>query len=112
MEIKYCNRCKIAKSLDQFGNNKSRIDGLQCECKTCRAKIAHTQYLKNPAKFKENTKRWIKNHREIVNARARRYHLTHKKLKGPIWVNTYSDGKLTMRNRISDDITVCLIDNN
>ena len=36
MTEKWCSRCKEVKSLDLFGNNRSRKDGKQLWCKSCR----------------------------------------------------------------------------
>jgi hypothetical protein len=33
--MKKCNSCQEMKSLEDFGNNKARVDGKQKYCKTC-----------------------------------------------------------------------------
>lgn len=35
--MKICQKCKIAKSKNEFGKHSSKIDGLHPQCKTCRA---------------------------------------------------------------------------
>lgn len=34
--MKYCSKCKETKQLEQFGNNKSKVDGKQSYCKPCK----------------------------------------------------------------------------
>lgn len=53
IEKKACSRCKNTKLIKEFGKNKSRKDGYQNECKTCRSKIAKFYFQKY--KEKRNT---------------------------------------------------------
>lgn len=50
--MKRCSKCKVQKSKSEFSRNKRRKDGLQSECKTCRA-----AYLRK--NYKENKKRYM-----------------------------------------------------
>jgi len=34
-KTKICSKCKLPKELDEFGNNKTKKDGLQNSCKSC-----------------------------------------------------------------------------
>jgi hypothetical protein len=54
---KLCPTCKENKELTEFGNNKSRKDGYQRECKACCNihRIKH-YYTKKSPRLKENLK--------------------------------------------------------
>jgi hypothetical protein len=44
MSQKYCSKCGITKSVEQFGKNSSRSDGFQTYCKKCRNDHQRTWY--------------------------------------------------------------------
>jgi 5-methylcytosine-specific restriction endonuclease McrA len=44
--MKRCNRCKKEKQLSEFHKNKRMDDGLNPECKTCKAKRGKERYKK------------------------------------------------------------------
>lgn len=54
---KFCPTCKQTKELIEFGNNKTRKDGYQRECKSCNNihRIKH-YYTKRSPRLKENLK--------------------------------------------------------
>lgn len=37
METKFCGACQTTLTVDKFGKHKSRYDGLQSQCKSCRS---------------------------------------------------------------------------
>lgn len=49
--MKYCPRCKLALSLDSFGNNRARYDGKQNICKGCRKTASAKDYQDNSKKY-------------------------------------------------------------
>jgi hypothetical protein len=54
--MKICSTCKNSKSFDSFSKDKSRKDGLQCSCKTCK---------------KIYTKKWNKDNKDFAAAKAK-----------------------------------------
>jgi hypothetical protein len=58
--MKTCFKCNVQKELKEFGSNKSKKDGLQTYCKSCR-KIYH--------------KSWYINNKELQNLRVRKNNL-------------------------------------
>jgi hypothetical protein len=52
---KRCPKCDTIKHISEFGNNASRKDGLQNNCKTCRNSHAQTWYTDNPKTHKQRT---------------------------------------------------------
>lgn len=55
---KKCYKCKIEKSLEEFGNLKSSKDGKRYDCKTCRKEF---NIVNKERKKEYNQKYWIKN---------------------------------------------------
>ena len=47
MTSKQCCSCKVSKPVSEFGKNKWRVDGLQHNCKACRAKLRQNTAAKN-----------------------------------------------------------------
>lgn len=64
--MKYCWACKNMKKLDLFGKNKSKPDGLSCECKDCKKIQDKNYYLKNSKKVKEKVSEYRKNNCEKI----------------------------------------------
>lgn len=64
MKTKFCNKCKINKSIDDFHKNPTRKDGLQTMCKECRKDYHKKHYENNADKYKKNVK---KNRLLIIN---------------------------------------------
>jgi len=56
MASKFCNKCKITKSVSDFIKSSSTSDGFRYECKTCNAEIV---------------KQWRENNRDHLNERER-----------------------------------------
>ena len=61
--MKFCNNCKTELSVDSFGSDKSRKDGLSIYCLRCRANLARTA-------------RYAKPQRGRTYSRYRRYGIT------------------------------------
>jgi hypothetical protein len=71
-KTKRCPHCEEVKPSSQFGKHKGRKDGLQAQCKPCRASYRKKRYQTNP-QVKEKLKK------VIYEARARNqaYALEH-----------------------------------
>lgn len=72
---KVCARCRVKKHIDEYCKDKSRLDGLDYECKECKNK-RHKEYKKR--KRAENPDAWIKKqtaqtkkYRKTPNGRVR-----------------------------------------
>jgi hypothetical protein len=57
MNTKICSRCRVEKSLTDFGARPSRPDGHKYVCKRCEADARNISYAKNPEKFKADNLR-------------------------------------------------------
>lgn len=55
--MKICGSCKIPKEEKEFGNNKTRKDGLQPSCKLCIRTEQITSYNKNKQDYYNRVKR-------------------------------------------------------
>lgn len=60
MDIKYCSKCKAAKTLDQFGKDSGQSDGLKTWCKACRK--AYQQLPRIKASYVKADKQFLLNH--------------------------------------------------
>jgi len=76
MIIKICPTCKIPKELKEFGNNKTRKDGLQRECKECNHNHSKKHYRK-----KNPLKNYTKNHKICSNCKLELHFNQFNKLK-------------------------------
>lgn len=54
METKVCKKCGRELSVENFAVNRSNKDGLQAECRECRATYMHEYWERKKAKKKEN----------------------------------------------------------
>src|SRR5438128_424151 len=45
--MKKCPRCQEFKALSEFGNNRTRPDGLQVQCRPCLKQIQHDWYQRH-----------------------------------------------------------------
>ena len=74
--MKECPKCNQVKSFEAFAKCKSRKDGLQLQCKQCKAEQNRLKgyskkcYNKDPEKYKKKSAQWqkdnAKRHYEIV----------------------------------------------
>jgi len=100
MKTKKCCSCQKDLPIEDFGQNKSRRDGLQQDCRTCRSKrhfldreknnkrcrtwyeknkdYCQQQYIEkykeNPELYKNRWKQWRKDHREELKIRDQKYY--------------------------------------
>lgn len=94
--MKRCYKCKEWKDLCEFGNDKSRKDGLSSLCKECmklknkKYRETHKEYISNYRKnfYQENIdemkekdrKNYIKNRDKIKNRKLRYYYKNREKI--------------------------------
>ena len=88
--MKQCTKCKLKKPPVDFGNNKTRPDGLSCWCKLC-SKINSRKYyqdnkeqrsLKAKEYYKDNkekAKKYYKQNKEKISIREKLYRQKNKK---------------------------------
>ena len=69
-ETKTKGMCKICYSREYKKNNKEKIKP-----------VKQKQYLRRREYFIEQSREWERNHREITNARMRKYNKENKELK-------------------------------
>lgn len=56
--MKQCSTCKQLKSLNDFGNNKTRPDGKEYQCKTCANEYRKQVRQNNPEMNRTSVKNW------------------------------------------------------
>ena len=56
--MKICSYCDCSKTLDAFGIDRSKKDGLTIYCKDCSKKKSSVYRQQNPDKFKNSLKNW------------------------------------------------------
>lgn len=67
--MKKCKQCNEEKPLDAFHKDRSHIDGLRTECKSCRKPKTRAYYATNSAKVKQREY----SHKERRRANTLRY---------------------------------------
>ena len=70
---KECTKCKtlLELSAENFYKQNTTKSGFRASCKKCCDKQHMEKYRKNPQYFKELTKKWVQNNRELINKRNR-----------------------------------------
>ena len=67
--MKQCSKCSLKKSLEEFGNNKSKKDGKQPYCKVCGRETDRKHYKNNSdrrSKIRQSNKNAISRNRQFV----------------------------------------------
>jgi hypothetical protein len=85
MNTKICTKCKIEKTIDQFGNDKKTKDRLSYWCKECISKYCQDHkkerkeyYQNNIDKIKKYRKLYSKIHKKEIQEQNKAYHQEHK----------------------------------
>ena len=78
MKPKRCYRCKETKLVSEFGNNRSKKDGLCDECKSCRSEYKRRYYKANKEKLNEKSSRYREANKEKIAAKSRKYYEANK----------------------------------
>ena len=78
MTFKHCSKCKEDKTLESFGKDKHKKDGLTVRCKECRKVDGEIYYRQNKEKCLLATKRWVENNKEKHKETTARYYQEHK----------------------------------
>ena len=85
--MKTCSKCKIEKEVSEFNKNKTKKDGLQFECESCRKKLNKEHYQANKERLKERRKEryqankgseYMKEWREANKERLKEYYQANK----------------------------------
>jgi len=77
--MKKCSKCQIEKTLDNFGKDKSRGDGVETQCKLCKRARRNKAYRDNMKEEKIKQKEYYNNNTEKCKARS----LTWKRSLSP-----------------------------
>lgn len=78
--MKKCNRCLDEKEYFEFGNDKTKKDGLSTLCKICKRKKA--KEIRNTDEYRSKKRIWSKEEywrkKEIINKKHREYFARNK----------------------------------
>ena len=96
MQTKVCPQCKIEKSVDGFGKNKSKSDGLQNYCKECRKQ----QYSKNKKDILIKAKKRYSNKREDILIKVKEYREANKEKISENYKVYYLKNRQQILNRV------------
>jgi len=66
MASKYCTKCQLTKSVNDFNKKTAAVDGFQTYCKSCSVEVG---------------RKWNENNRERLNARNRNNTATNPQLR-------------------------------
>jgi hypothetical protein len=107
MATKYCPRCKLVKSINDFRKSKSKWDGLQTYCKLCQNEIKKQWELDNPEQHKENRRQGRKRTKTQIDEYSRQYHIGHKEEISERKKEYYENNKdtITAKKRDNKEIT-------
>jgi 5-methylcytosine-specific restriction endonuclease McrA len=64
--VKVCPKCGLQKSLDDFGPNVKRGDGLQSYCRVCRREYLREHYARNADRYRMSAAARNKRRRDAV----------------------------------------------
>lgn len=95
--MKCCQKCKTLKPFSSFYKNKTKKDGLQSSCKTCKntERVEHLEanqkavrqwHEKNKEYYAQYKKEWRSQNKKEVNAAVSKYR-ANKKKRTPAWAN-------------------------
>jgi hypothetical protein len=103
MKNKYCSKCQLEKSIDEFGRDKSRKDGKYIYCKSCVAEYNKPLRKKHNDKRTAYNKKYRNENREKYNKWERNYYDQNSErlsINAKNWRETYS-GTFRMLHIIS-----------
>lgn len=69
--MKECLGCLTIKTLSSFPANKTKPDGVQSQCRACKASADRVHYEENAEKIRERSRLYLEKNREQINERAR-----------------------------------------
>ena len=78
LNMKLCYTCKIKKAFTEFSKNKTKPDGLQTKCKSCKKEYSKKWYLDNKDHVTEYVKKYREENKEKVRTSQKKYKDTHK----------------------------------
>jgi hypothetical protein len=78
MEVKTCSKCRVEKSVEEFGKNKRCTDGYQFSCRLCTSDAKKEYYAKNKERVLNDTKRWYEKNKEKRAISKKNYRQANK----------------------------------
>jgi hypothetical protein len=129
MTTKICSKCKVEKSVCEFGKDKHNVDGLTYQCKICKKnntkkwiennpdkycelkkknkELSKNWSKLNPEKNREKNKRWEKNNKDKVKDKVVKFKEKrpeyYKNYRKKWLINNYEYFKNYIRNRKEND---------
>lgn len=93
MTEKTCTKCGETKAFSDFRKHRNMKDGLQSQCKVCRAKADKAWRLANPEKFKAGKARCYQNKKEHYNKKSREWAKKNPERKKEITNLSYQNNR-------------------
>lgn len=102
-DSKFCKKCGIEKSINEFYKRKESVDGYRNECKKCLNGI-----IVNSTNVKENKKKYYQNNSEKVKERAKSYRIKNteaiREKKSLYQTSNKSKRNEYLRERYNNDV--------
>lgn len=88
-ETKKCGKCKEVKPRSEFALNRSKKDGLQSYCKTCKKEYDHDEYQRNAKTQVDNNRERRHRQRDWFNEYKKTLKCGYCGLKAKWWCLTF-----------------------
>lgn len=76
--MKTCTKCQVEKNYSEFTRDKSRLDGYEYVCKSCKKKRSDKYIAGNKLRIKKYSTAWYKQNKERVKNYGARYRASNK----------------------------------
>lgn len=73
MQFKICSTCKVKVDIEFFGRNKSKSDGFQSQCKSCKSTTQRNWYQSHDVTHKVNVRINAKKQKAVLRDYVRRW---------------------------------------
>jgi len=78
MESKKCSKCGSTKPVSMFCKNRTRPDGLDCQCKVCKQEYDKEYYASHRKERIEQQKEYDASHKKQIQKYKKEYYALHR----------------------------------
>jgi hypothetical protein len=92
--MKVCPKCTLSKNTSEFSKDKSSVDGLQKQCKSCKSDHFKQWKINNPKYHKSYNKQHYVNTKEEYQKRSKKYNTNNKERVAEYIMDRYNNDSL------------------